>query len=286
MNAENEHADPKKTASGEVPQRKGRETDEQRAARYAELEASYPTMTAAQYATRSRRSMLTGAAAALAALGGWRWIQNSPEDLKIPQPLRDVLEANESLWRTLYREGKQAPTFDRSASSMIRVNGRRGLDNEIDLDAWTLSVRNEGDEIASYDIGVLEGLEKREMTVEHYCVEGWSHIVTWGGVRFSDFVAANHPEIMENPPEFVSLETPDRGFYVGLEWAAMMHDQTLLAFEVQGEPLPQDHGAPLRLVTPLKYGIKQLKRIGVIEFTNTQPADFWGERGYDWYSGL
>lgn len=262
------------------------ETNEERAARYAELEASYPTMTAEEYTRRTRRSLLTGGLAMVAAYGGWRWIQNSPEDLNIPEPLRDVHEANEALWRALYREDKLAPTFDRSESSMIRVNGRRGLDEEIDLDAWTMSVRNEGSEIASYDMGVVNGLEKHEMTIEHFCVEGWSHIVTWGGVRFSDFVAANHPEIMENPPEFVSLETPDRGFYVGLEWDAMMHPQTLLAFEVQGEPLDQEHGAPLRLVTPLKYGIKQLKRIGVIEFTDTQPADFWGERGYDWYSGL
>lgn len=262
------------------------ETNEERAARYAKLEAAYPTMTAEEYSRRSRRSLLTGGLAMFAAYQGWNWIQNSPEDLNIPQPLRDVHEANEALWRTLYRDDKLSPTFDRSESSMIRVNGRRGLDEEINLDTWTMSVRNEGDEIASYDMGVVEGLEKHEMTIEHFCVEGWSHIVTWGGVRFSDFVAANHPEVMENPTEFVSLETPDRGFYVGLEWDAMMHPQTLLAFEVQGEPLDQEHGAPLRLVTPLKYGIKQLKRIGVIEFTDTQPADFWGERGYDWYSGL
>lgn len=263
-----------------------KETNEERAARYAALEADYPTIDADEHRRTTRRSLLTGGAAMLAAFGGWRWIQNSPEDLNIPQPLRDVHEANEALWRTLYREDKLAPTFDRSESSMIRVNGRRGLDNEIDLDAWTMSILDEGTEVASYDMDILDGLEKREMTIEHYCIEGWSHIVTWGGVRFRDFVEANHPEYMENPPDFVSLETPDRGFYVGLEWAAMMHDQTLLAFELQGEPLTQEHGAPLRLVTPLKYGIKQLKRIGVIEFTNTQPADFWGERGYDWYSGL
>ena len=129
-------------------------------------------------------------------------------------------------------------------------------------------------------------MPQTELTVEHKCVEGWSHVVTWGGVRFSDFLEANHPEQLASPPDYVSLETPDRGFYVGLEWAAMLHPQTLLAYELQGEPLDQEHGAPLRLVTPLKYGIKQLKRIGVIEFTDTRPADFWAERGYDWYAGL
>ena len=263
-----------------------RETDEQRAARYAALEAEYPTMTADQYRQRTRRSLLTGGVAALAAFGGWRWIQNSPAADNIPAPLRDVHEANEALWRGLFREDKLAPTYDRSRSSMIRVNGRRGLDEEIDLDAWAMSIRHEGEEIGRHDLSVLDGLERQEMTVEHYCVEGWSHIVTWGGVRFRDFVAAAFPEYLDVPTEFVSMETPDRGFYVGVEWATMMHPQTLLATHLQGEPLSQDHGAPLRLVTPVKYGIKQLKRIGVIEFTDTQPADFWAERGYDWYAGL
>jgi len=47
-----------------------------------------------------------------------------------------------------------------------------------------------------------------------------------------------------------------------------------------------EHGAPLRLATPVKYGIKNIKRIGTIRFTNTRPADYWAERGYDWYAGL
>jgi len=262
------------------------ETDEERAKRYAELEASYPTLTAEEYTRRSRRSVLTGGAAALAGLAGWRWIQNSPEDRNIPAPLRDVHEANEALWRALHRDNHLAPTFDSSRSSMMRVNGRRGIDNEIDLASWSMSVRDEGEEIRTHTMDAVLELPKQEMTVEHKCVEGWSHIVTWGGVRFSDFLEAHHPDKLASPTEFVSLETPDRGFYVGIDWASMLHPQTLLAYELQGEALDQDHGAPLRLVTPLKYGIKQLKRIGVIEFTNTQPADFWGERGYDWYAGL
>ena len=262
------------------------ESNEERAARYAALEASYPTITAAEHRRRSRRSVVTGGLAAVAGLAGWRWIQNAPSDGNIPAPLRDVHEANEALWRALYRSDKLAPTFDRSASSMLRVNGRRGLDEEIDLESWSMSIRSEGDEITTHTLDDITGLPKQELTVEHKCVEGWSHVVTWGGVRFADFLEAHHPEQLASPPGFVSLETPGRGFYVGLEWAAMLHPQTLLAFELQGEPLDQDHGAPLRLVTPLKYGIKQLKRIGVIEFTDTQPPDFWAERGYDWYAGL
>jgi DMSO/TMAO reductase YedYZ molybdopterin-dependent catalytic subunit len=65
----------------------------------------------------------------------------------------------------------------------------------------------------------------------------------------------------------------------------MMHAQTLLAYEMQGEPLALQHGAPLRLVTPLKYGVKHIKRIGTVQFTDTRPGDYWAERGYDWYIG-
>ena len=50
-------------------------------------------------------------------------------------------------------------------------------------------------------------------------------------------------------------------------------------------PLTPEHGAPLRLAIPLKYGIKNIKRIGTIRFTDARPADYWAERGYDWYAG-
>jgi DMSO/TMAO reductase YedYZ molybdopterin-dependent catalytic subunit len=68
--------------------------------------------------------------------------------------------------------------------------------------------------------------------------------------------------------------------------ASALHPQSLLAYEMNGQPLEDRHGAPLRLVIPVKYGIKNLKRIGRIEYTNSRPADYWAEQGYDYYSGL
>lgn len=61
----------------------------------------------------------------------------------------------------------------------------------------------------------------------------------------------------------------------------------MLTLDLQREPLSDLHGAPLRLTTPLKYGTKQIKRIGTIQFSDTQPEnDYWTVRGYDWYAGL
>ena len=71
----------------------------------------------------------------------------------------------------------------------------------------------------------------------------------------------------------------------GSTWPSTLHPQTLLCYEMEGRPLTPDHGAPLRLLIPVKYGIKSLKQIGTIRFTDRRPADYWAERGYDWYAG-
>jgi DMSO/TMAO reductase YedYZ molybdopterin-dependent catalytic subunit len=54
---------------------------------------------------------------------------------------------------------------------------------------------------------------------------------------------------------------------------------------MNGKPLTAEHGAPLRLAIPVKYGIKNIKNIGKIKFTDERPRDYWAERGYDWYAG-
>lgn len=269
-------------------------SDEERRAEFAAEAAKAPSMTRAEHRRRSRRSVLTGAAGMAAGVFGWRWLQGQEEDNNIPKALRRAHENNEKLWSALYRENALAPTFDLSSSSMMRVNGRHGIREEINLDQWSLSVLDgtgvddggpdDPPLLGTHVLSDFTSLPKVEMTVEHKCVEGWSHIVTWGGVRFSDF-AERYSDAMKGATH-VALATPDEEFYVGLDIASMMHPQTLLAYELQQVPLTQEHGAPLRLVTPLKYGTKQLKRIGSIRFANVAPDDFWHQRGYDYYAGL
>jgi DMSO/TMAO reductase YedYZ molybdopterin-dependent catalytic subunit len=129
----------------------------------------------------------------------------------------------------------------------------------------------------------IQALPKTEMIVEFKCVEGWSTVVHWGGARFSDFLAAFSPTPVL---PYASFVTPDGGYYTGWDVESLLHPQTLLCYEMNGQPLTVEHGAPVRLVSTLKYGIKQIKRIGRITFMADRPADFWGDRGYDWYSGL
>jgi len=82
------------------------------------------------------------------------------------------------------------------------------------------------------------------------------------------------------------METPDGKYQVGLDMESALHPQTILAYEMNEAPLQSIHGAPLRLIIPVKYGIKNLKCIGKIVFSNQRPPDYWAKRGYDYYSGL
>ena len=113
-------------------------------------------------------------------------------------------------------------------------------------------------------------------------------VVNWKGARLSDFIE-KYPPVKDEAgliPAYVGMETPDGAYYVGLDKASALHPQTLLCYEMNGKPLTPEHGAPLRLVIPVKYGIKNIKRIGVIRFTAERPKDYWAQQGYDWYAGL
>lgn len=122
----------------------------------------------------------------------------------------------------------------------------------------------------------------------------------WAGVSLFDFAkhyrlgtrSGNAPDPDGNPNDllpYVGLETPpgDDGYryYVGLDVDSALHPQTLLCYEMNGQPLSLGHGAPLRLAIPVKYGIKNIKRIASIRFTEPRPRDYWAENGYDWYAG-
>jgi hypothetical protein len=130
-------------------------------------------------------------------------------------------------------------------------------------------------------------LPRHEFVTQFKCIEGWSEIVHWAGVRMADFLEAYPPALIDGKePHYVYMETPDGDYYTGYDMHVCRHPQTLLVTEMMGAPLTQFHGAPLRLHMPTKYGYKQIKRIGLIAYTNVRPDDYWTKLGYDWYAGL
>ncbi len=246
----------------------------------------------------SRRGFALAGLAVLGGLGGWRWLNTQRDEDEIPWPLRRVLRFNERLARAAFSDARLSPSFARSAGRVPRVNGSLGINSVVDPSTWRLRVFGAG-EVESprfFSLDEIRSLPRVEMTTELRCIEGWSTVVHWAGARFADLVSlsglatrggvkAKAGQSAEDLCEYVALETPDREYYVGLDMASALHPQTLLCYEMAGAPLTPGHGAPLRLVTPVKYGIKSIKRIGTIRFTDDRPADYWAERGYDWYAG-
>ncbi len=134
----------------------------------------------------------------------------------------------------------------------------------------------------------VKRLPHHELVTQFKCIEGWSQIVHWGGVRLADFMQAYPPakNAQGKLPEYVYMETPEGNYYTGYTRDVCEHPQSLLVTEMHGKPLSLAHGAPLRLHMPIKYGYKQIKRIALIAYTDTKPDDYWTKLGYDWYAGL
>ena len=225
--------------------------------------------------------------ASLVPLGVWKWINSSPKLNNALAPLRKTLEFNEKITGKLLANSNLAPTFPLSqAQKKVRVNGAVGLMDSIVSD-YKVKIES-GENKFEVTLNELKALPKQEIVFEFKCIEGWSQIQHWGGVRFVDVI--NHYKIgqkdAENLYKYVGMETPDDKYYVGVDMPSMVHPQTILAYEMNGKPLLKKHGAPLRLIIPVKYGYKSLKKIGVIKFSDTRPKDYWALFGYDYFAGL
>lgn len=258
----------------------------------------------------SRRSFLWAGASLAATYAGWYWLVSNPEKNGALLPFRRAFEFNEKVARTLFSSARLAPTFPKSLDKEPIVNGLLGMRDkdqnvlDVDEDNWRIHVAGVYGKTAPLEVTMadIKALPRVEMVTEHKCVEGWSTIIHWAGARFVDFAAkylpattdGSVPDVLHNPEKlvrYVSMTTPDgdeysESYYIGLDMESALHTQTLLCYEMNGQPLTAEHGAPLRLAMPLKYGIKCIKRIGKIAYTNAQPADYWAEQGYDWYAGL
>lgn len=247
----------------------------------------------------SRRSFLWAAVAMATGYCGWHWLTSRRDEDGTLWPFRRVLETNERLARDYYRNSRLSPTFTAAqVEPDPRVNGDIGIEAPLEVDNWRLAVSGMADNrVVNLTLRDIKKLPVVTTITELKCIEGWSMIVRWTGARMSDFMAMYPPaasdgkpaDILRNPenlPNYVGLSTPDGGYYVGLDIESALHPQTLLCYAMNDKPLTPEHGAPLRLVIPGKYGIKNIKRIGKIQYTDRRPADYWAERGYDWYAGL
>jgi hypothetical protein len=126
----------------------------------------------------------------IAAVFGWKWLNHQPEDNGVPGPLRAVLNGNENLFSNyIYSNNNISKAYSPADAALrVRVNGDAGLGNDFDAAAWKLQVVRKPGDTLFLSLDDIKALPKTDIVFDFKCIEGWSQITHWGGVKFSDFV--------------------------------------------------------------------------------------------------
>jgi DMSO/TMAO reductase YedYZ molybdopterin-dependent catalytic subunit len=215
-----------------------------------------------------------------------KWIRRAPEENGTRKPLRTVLSFNERFFGSVFNSDRLSKTFPQEAAvKKPRANGNYGLLTPVDTANWHLDVIRGEKDTLHITLAELMKLPKTDVVFDFKCIEGWSQVTHWGGVKFADFV--QHYQLGKQATlNYTGISTPDKKYYVGIDMKSALHPQTILCYEMNNVPLPLTQGYPLRLIIPVKYGVKHIKRIGEIKFSNERPPDYWHQKGYDYYTGL
>jgi len=162
---------------------------------------------------------------------------------------------------------------------------------------WTVKVEGLVKKPATYDLDdLIKGTTAEDRIYRMRCVEAWSMVIPWQGIPLADIIKKLEPLPSAKFVEFKTLVDKNRmpgqrGFLQALDWPyieGLRMDEannplTLIATGLYGKPLPNQNGAPLRLVTPWKYGFKGIKAIVSINFTERQPVNSWQRQAANEY---
>jgi DMSO/TMAO reductase YedYZ molybdopterin-dependent catalytic subunit len=187
----------------------------------------------------------------------------------------------------VFREGHEAPALsdaDVVPLDQFPYNGYDVLEPAIDFDGWALTVGGSVARPGRYTLDQIRALPKITQNARRVCVEGWDVIGKFGGARLVDFLAV----VGADPSaRFLTMTCAD-DYYESLDIETARQPQSLLCYEMSGQPLDRGHGAPLRLHLPTKLGYKHAKYLVTLDVTHVLPAQrsYWGDQGYSWYAGL
>jgi DMSO/TMAO reductase YedYZ molybdopterin-dependent catalytic subunit len=253
---------------------------------------------------RTRREVLAFGIGAVAAAAGAGFLlpQNTLSRLGVRQNvdspskewlLNRALRIDDDVAETLYSRKRMVPTYTKSQITPIKNNYNGATPDPSYISGWNLTLEGLASGLSvSLDIrNLTTRFSVHEQITRLVCVEGWSAIAWWAGLRFDDLLRAYPPLPQANwalVESSVNLDASANSdpYFMSLDLATARHPQTLLATHLNGQPLTVDHGAPLRLLVPVKLGLKNVKAITRITFVAEEPRDYWTERGYSRYDGI
>jgi DMSO/TMAO reductase YedYZ molybdopterin-dependent catalytic subunit len=148
---------------------------------------------------------------------------------------------------------------------------------------WALEVAGLVRRPLRLTLAELTKLRSVTQRVNHYCVEGWTAVATWTGVRVSEL--ARLAGILPDA-QYVDFQSFDKGYHESWDLESATHPQTLVAYGMDGAMLGPGHGAPARLHSPVKLGYKNTKYLTRIVFLPERNGGYWSDQGYEWYGGV
>ncbi len=183
----------------------------------------------------------------------------------------------------------------------VDKEGVASLSQSLTTSPWTVEVYGLVNKPKTYDIeDLLKNFTQEERIYRLRCVEAWSMVIPWTGFTLSSLLKEVEPTSAAKFVRFETIHRPEEmpgqtaGFYYwpyqeGLRLDEAMNDLTILATGLYGEPMPNQNGAPIRLVVPWKYGFKSIKAVTKIELVDYQPSTLWNDanpREYGFYSNV
>jgi len=206
------------------------------------------------------------------------------DDDSVENMLMSVSRWNDKVQGFLFDPDKMAPTY---AESMITkpfpFNAYYGEDEIRTIDGSTFKLELSGliRDRKPWALAQLAMLPQTSQVTRHICVEGWSAIGKWGGIRFSDFLKMVGAD---TTAKYVGFKCAD-DYYTSIDMPSALHAQTQLTLTFADKTLPKEYGFPLKLRIPTKLGFKNPKYITEIYVTNDYPGGYWEDQGYNWFSG-
>jgi DMSO/TMAO reductase YedYZ molybdopterin-dependent catalytic subunit len=199
--------------------------------------------------------------------------------------LRRISEFNDGAQAWLFDPNRLAPTYPESAiTKPFPFNAYYSLEDapEVDGKDFKLAIGGLVDNTKSWTLDELYALPQEKQITRHICVEGWSAIGSWAGVRLSEFLRRIGADTRAKYVWFQCAE----GYSNTIDMATALHPQTQLTFKFADEILPRAYGFPMKCRIPTKLGFKNPKYIIAMHVTNKDRGGYWENQGYNWFSGL
>jgi DMSO/TMAO reductase YedYZ molybdopterin-dependent catalytic subunit len=207
--------------------------------------------------------------------------------------LNKALRIDDDVAEALYSRDRMVPIYTKSQITQIKNNYNGATPDPGYISGWNLTIEGlaSGLSVAVDIRKLMNRFSMHEQITRLVCVEGWSAIAWWAGLRFDDLLRAYPPMSqakwarVESSVNLDASGNPDP-YFVSIDLATARHPQTLLVTHLSSQPLTVEHGAPLRLLVPVKLGLKNVKAVTRITYSAEEPKDFWAQYGYSSYDGI